>query len=376
MEITEELGSSERILALRAAALHVPFAGTFELTPLCNMNCKMCYIRLTPGEMERRDQMLPPAEWIRIASAARDQGLLYLLLTGGEPLLYPGFDELYTWLGKSGIVVMLNTNGTMLTEERADLLLKYPPRKVNISLYGASRETYRAVCGDPEGFDRTVCAVSMLKERGIPVKLNCSLTPLNGHDLARMHRIADELQAPLQVTPYMFPPVRKQGAGAEAFTRFEPEEAARMVMDNARISLRDPLLWQEWIQNKLCEYENYKKEPCLNRECGFSCFASKNNFWITWQGRMLPCGMMDLEGEDVREQGFAAAWESIGGMGRQISNPAKCCSCDLRPLCSVCAAASMAETGAWDGCPPYLCRMTKELFRLLKRECTDGEIRE
>lgn len=143
MEPIEYQGTIEQFLCEKATVNHVPINAILELTPLCNMNCKMCYIRLTPGEMERRGQMLPPAEWIRIASEARDQGLLYLLLTGGEPLLYPGFDELYTWLGKSGIVVMLNTNGTMLTEERADLLLKYPPRKVNISLYGASRETYR-----------------------------------------------------------------------------------------------------------------------------------------------------------------------------------------------------------------------------------------
>ena len=24
-----------------------PFDGTFELTPRCNLNCKMCYVRLT-----------------------------------------------------------------------------------------------------------------------------------------------------------------------------------------------------------------------------------------------------------------------------------------------------------------------------------------
>ena len=28
--------------------IHFPFYGSFELTPRCNMNCKMCYIRMTP----------------------------------------------------------------------------------------------------------------------------------------------------------------------------------------------------------------------------------------------------------------------------------------------------------------------------------------
>lgn len=49
MEIVKELNSNEKILALRAAAMHVPLAGTFELIPVCNMDCRMCYIRTTPN---------------------------------------------------------------------------------------------------------------------------------------------------------------------------------------------------------------------------------------------------------------------------------------------------------------------------------------
>ena len=255
MEIVEELNSNEKILALRAAAIHVPLTGTFELIPACNMNCRMCYIRTALNAMKSQGLMLTAKEWIKIASEARDQGLLYLLLTGGEPFLYPEFEQLYSWLGESGIVVMLNTNGTLLTEERADLLLKYPPRKVNISLYGASSATYGEVCRYPDGFQKTLHAVRLLKERKIPVKLNSSLTPLNGHDLEEMHRIAGQLEVPLQVTPYMFPPVRKNGKDTTDFIRFEPEEAAKMIIENARIALRSYELWQDWIKSKLNEYE-------------------------------------------------------------------------------------------------------------------------
>lgn len=373
MEIVEELNSNEKMLALRAAAMHVPLAGTFELTPVCNMNCRMCYIRTAPKAMKSQGYMLTAEEWIEIASEARDKGLLYLLLTGGEPFLYSGFEQLYSWLGKSGIVVMLNTNGTLITKERADLLLKYPPRKVNISLYGASEETYGEVCRCPEGFPKTLHAVRLLKERKIPVKLNSSLTPLNFHDLEGMHRIADQLEVPLQVTPYMFPPVRKNGIDTTGFIRFEPEEAAQMVIENAKISFRSPGLYHEWIKSKLNEYEKYKQNPYMNRKCGFSCFASKNNFWINWKGEMLPCGMLNINGMKVLEQGFTECWEKIGKLGQNIHNPGKCCACDMRPLCNVCAASSMAETGSWDKSPEYLCRMTKAFLQMLKQESTQSQ---
>lgn len=91
MEVVEELKSSEKMLALRAAAMHVPFAGTFELTPVCNMNCRMCYIHTSPKTMESQGRILTAEEWIKIASEARDNGLLYLLLTGAAAVCSPCF---------------------------------------------------------------------------------------------------------------------------------------------------------------------------------------------------------------------------------------------------------------------------------------------
>ena len=40
-------------IGMKTRLLKVPFSGTFELTPLCNMNCRMCYIRMTPEEMKK-----------------------------------------------------------------------------------------------------------------------------------------------------------------------------------------------------------------------------------------------------------------------------------------------------------------------------------
>lgn len=183
-----------------------------------------------------------------------------------------------------------------------------------------------------------------------------------------MHHIAEKFDIPLQVTPYMFPPIRKNGINTAGFVRFEPEEAARMVIENARISFHDKRFYQEWIDSKLSEYEAYNQNPHMNREYGFTCFASKNNFWINWKGEMLPCGMVNQMGEKVLEKGFSQCWESIGKMGRNIHNPSKCCICDMRPLCNVCSAASMAETGLWDGSPTYLCKMTKAFLAMLEQE--------
>ena len=67
----------------RASRTLTPLSGTFELSPVCNLACKMCYVRKTPAEVAASPR--PPVgliQWLSIAEQARDAGMLYLLLTG------------------------------------------------------------------------------------------------------------------------------------------------------------------------------------------------------------------------------------------------------------------------------------------------------
>lgn len=89
-------------LHARACRSGTPLAGNFELTARCNFNCKMCYVHLTAEEQQRRGRELTADEWLAIAQEARSRGMLFLLLTGGEPLIRPDFRYILTELKKWG----------------------------------------------------------------------------------------------------------------------------------------------------------------------------------------------------------------------------------------------------------------------------------
>lgn len=96
----------------RASRTLTPLSGTFELSPVCNLACKMCYVRKTPGEVAASPR--PPVgliQWLSIAEQARDAGMLYLLLTGGEPFLWQDFWPLYERLSTMGFLISINSNG-------------------------------------------------------------------------------------------------------------------------------------------------------------------------------------------------------------------------------------------------------------------------
>lgn len=55
-----------KYLYQKAAHNKVPLSGTFELTPRCNMNCRMCYIRMSEAEMRARGREYTAEEWIEM----------------------------------------------------------------------------------------------------------------------------------------------------------------------------------------------------------------------------------------------------------------------------------------------------------------------
>ena len=108
-----------KYLESRARQKGVPVKGTFELTPLCNFDCRMCYVHLE-AEKLRSCRLLTADEWENIMSQAIDSGMMYATLTGGECLTYPGFDELYLYLQSLGCDVSILTNGEEVSGERAE----------------------------------------------------------------------------------------------------------------------------------------------------------------------------------------------------------------------------------------------------------------
>jgi MoaA/NifB/PqqE/SkfB family radical SAM enzyme len=122
-----------------------PISGSFELTPLCNLDCKMCYVHLSDPTVKAR--MLSGDEWIGLMGQAIDHGMMTALLTGGEAMTHPDFKKIYMYLIEQGVSVRVKTNGILLNKEMIDLFTEYPPYVVDVSLYGCDGESYKAVTG-------------------------------------------------------------------------------------------------------------------------------------------------------------------------------------------------------------------------------------
>lgn len=345
-----------RYLNQKGCMLGIPVSGNFELTARCNFNCKMCYVHLQNDVKELIKNELTTDQWLSIASDARDAGLLFLLLTGGEPFLRKDFAVLYREMRKMGMLVSVNTNASLYNEELRVLFTEHPPTRINVSLYGGSEDTYERLCG-AASFEKVVQNIKRMKEDCLQVRLNVSLTPDNVKDMRRIHEISNELGLHAKATSYMYPPIRIDGRTGVNAGRFSAEEAGKVMADWS--CMRDTKEQHLQRQEQIVQMrENSKKNPVRPAE-PVLCRAGRSSFWMTWDGKMLPCGTMDIEPEEPLKIGFLKAWEGVRKKVSEIHLPEECANCKYRPMCGVCAANCKAETGCFYNKPEYLCQMVE-----------------
>ena len=355
----------------KAGRERIPLSGTFELSPICNFSCRMCYVRKTKKEVEMHDRKIMTLDqWIWLGEKARDEGMLYLLLTGGEPLLWPDFWKLYDALYEMGLLLAVNTNGSLINEEVIQRWKEKPPYKVNITLYGASDDTYEKLCHAKQVYSKVKSAILKMKEAGLNIKLNCSLTPYNASDLEEMVNFAKKHKIQLTVSTYMYPPVRRDAKMTGQNDRFSPEEAAWYHMQRYRYQNGEEA-YNKFLQNI---QKGVISPPGLDEECLDSrdgkvrCRAGSATFWVTWDGYMTPCGMMPEPKVDLDGISFKEAWNKVVALSEKLHTSRICEECSNQQMCHSCAAMAYAENGDTSVVPAYVCEMIQALKTLAEKE--------
>ena len=346
----------------KGAAKRIPVSGTFELTSRCNFRCAMCYIHSESQQRFNAERELTGEQWLAIGREAVNAGMIYLLLTGGEPLLRPDFQQIYTGLMQMGLRISINTNGSLITPQIAECFRQYPPEKVNVSIYGNSENTYSALCKNADGFEKSLRGIRLLKGAGVRVNINTTFVRSNAADMEALVAFAREEEIPIRTAAYVFPPVRG-GAGTES-ENLTPEEMGCLAARFDWLTLDAEQKKQRLLAVQRCLGQE-PSDASVSAGRSASCMAGKGAFWINWEGMMYPCGMLPDHGEAVMEQGFLPAWKELVRKSEDLRIPAACVECPLRPICTICAAVHTAAGCGPEEIPADQCVKTKAYIRKL-----------
>lgn len=333
----------------KAREQKIPLHGTFELTPFCNLDCKMCYIHLDTSQFDKKN-LIQVETWKSLMTEACSAGMMHATLSGGECLTYPWFDEIYLFLLGKGIVPGIATNGLLLNEERMSFFMRYPPSMIQVTLYGSSDDAYEKVTGH-RVFQVIYHNLELL--RAAKLKAYITLTPsaYMREDIRCLLEKARSLGLPFGINASLITPRKETGRQWKDLENEKYMEIYRILkeLEQEELVPIDPVELPDESHHGKVTY-------------GLQCGGGRSSFAIQYNGRMSPCpSLAEVITEPLRE-GFLPAWRRLNDLVSDYLMPVECVECIYHDYCPNCPAIHN-NANKPGHCDPRICERTKKLIQ-------------
>ncbi len=364
----ESLSFSELNLWERTENQRSLISFDLELTARCNNNCRHCCINLPANDKEAKEKELSFAEIKRIVDQAVSLSAFYCLITGGEPLLREDFFEIYLYLKKKGLLVSVFTNATLINQGHIKLFNRYPPRDIEVTVYGVTQGTYEKVTRVKGSFAAFMRGLNLLLENGIKVRFKTMALLSNMHQLPAIAKFCRERTKDyFRFDPFLHlrfdadtqrnAEIKSERLGPEEIVSIEQHDARRInALEKSCNMLINPL------------FEHY------NCDHLFHCGIGKGSFTVSYDGYFRVCSLLSHPEcvYDLKKGRLKEAWENFAlkVIDMRSNNEEflkKCRKCSIINLCMWCPAYSYLETGELDKSVEYFCKVARARADSLKK---------
>jgi radical SAM protein with 4Fe4S-binding SPASM domain len=353
---TSEVSLPQFHLWRKLGRRRVPMSFDLEVTARCNNDCRHCYINLPAGDREAQRKELALAEIGDIADQAIALGVLWCLITGGEPLLRHDFAEIYLALKRKGLLVSVFTNACLITEELMALFQEYPPRDVEVSVYGVTEETYERVTRRRGSYAAFRRGLELLLGGRFKVRLKAMALRSNVHELPAIAAFCRSQSA----ERFRFDPL--------LHLRHDGDAQRNEEIRSERLSPTEVAAVEQEDEERATALQNHCDRLIVpgfaDHRCDhlFHCGAGNKSFVVSYDGIFRLCA--DLWHPDctydLRQGSLAQAWNELVPRVRDMRSAKQefqegCRRCPLINMCLWCPAHAHLETGALDGFSEYFC---------------------
>lgn len=336
------------------------FSFDLEITARCNNDCRHCYINLPASDQEARSKELTLQEINSIADQAVALGAVWVLLSGGEPLLREDFEEIYMLLKRKGLLVSLFTNATLIRDEHIALFKKYPPRDIEITVYGATKESYERVTGRAGSFAAFTNGLNRLLDAGVKVRLKAMAIRSNFHELPAIAAFCR-----VHTKDYFrFDP--------QLHLRFDGNKERNQLIKSERLTPEEIVILEKADEERFASLQK-GCDTLINDEFAhvgcdhlFHCGLGNGSFNIGYDGTFRLCSSLWAPETiyNLRQGTLREAWEEFVPKVRDMRSRRQeyldnCRSCSIVNLCLWCPAHSHLETGELDSPIEYFCQVAR-----------------
>lgn len=345
---------------------------SWNLTQRCNLTCAHCYMSAFPRAPTAQEFSTQECRHV-MDEIAQVNPHVFLILTGGEPLLRKDLFDVASYGADRGFTVVLGTNGVLLREQQARQMRRSGIQGASISLDSVDPQKHDAFRQLPGAWEGAIRATRALRAEGLDFSLHTSVTAWNLEEIPAMIDLARELGAKvlnffflvrtgrgqdlIDITPAQYEEIltslaRIQGVGSQ-----EIQEADQLPPAVGRpedpwtvpVGRSGPLIIRakcapffRWIL-----YALDPNSPLLQNYAQGSCPAGKAYCRIMPEGDVTPCPYMPLVAGNLRAQSFATIWQEAGLL-QALRDPhlgGRCGACEFARICGGCRCRAYASSG-------------------------------
>lgn len=339
----------------KVAKRRIPFSGNLALTHRCSVRCIHCYLGEEVSARGNMGKELNTLQWKTIIDEITGAGCLYLLITGGEPLLRNDFKEIYSHAKTNGLLVTLFTNGMLINDRILELFRELPPKALEITLYGATPGTHERITGVKGSYKKSLQGIRKLIRQKTNVRLKTILMTHNRHEFFDMENLAGELGVKFRFDAAVFPglngdknPIRLRVPVEEAIEKEFSDSDRRQQWKDFFLKMRE-LPVQDYL---------------------YQCGAGLTHFHIDPYGNLQPCLMVTDLKYNLVKNSFSRGWNEVMPLirERKPGSNYSCNNCKKRALCGFCPAFFKLENNTEDICSQYLCTMGQQRYEKINED--------
>jgi radical SAM protein with 4Fe4S-binding SPASM domain len=313
---------------------NIPVSATAELTRRCPLACRHCYLPETRG-LAKPARELTTVQWKDILAQLAGAGALYLVFTGGEPLLRTDLPELCRYAKKLNFDVRVFSTGLGLTEELAREFKEAGVSAFEISFYGRPA-THDSVTGKKGSFRSSLAAARLLKNEGLTVKIKTPLMNINAGQAAWLQKLAKNEGFGISFDPVIT--AANDGSGAALPLRLTGPRLAKAVK----------LISSSDSRSRLPDSRSPTPDP-RPLPLDFLCGAGRNICAVGPGGELYSCLQVPVKLGDLARCKFAEIWRNSAWLKKWrragVKDLKDCAGCGDIGFCSRCPGISLLEAG-------------------------------
>ena len=324
----------------------LPLRIMLELTYRCNFKCKHCYI---PESYRKKstEKELKTREVFSILDQIADMGCMYLGISGGEPFLRKDILNIISYAKMKGFIIVIYTNGSLITENIARALKVTKPYKLDITLPGMSKSVFEWITGVPGSRARVFNAIGSLSKKKLRVAFKSCVLKQNISEIKDIYNFTASLKAQYRIDGFISPCI--DGSSGNHKYRVSVNE----------ISFLDSSL----LKNTDCKlsHTQYRDKSHL-----FSCGAGFSRATINPYGQLRICTFIDYPRYGILNSSFREKWHKLNKLMNEIgrkNNNFKCIDCELKSRCTWCPAQSWIRNSTFSPCIDEFKQLAK--YRIL-----------